>query len=115
MKDVAAVAGVHQTTVSLALRNDSRLSEATRQRVRRIADEMNYRPHPLVSALVTLRRSRKRRRFHATIAFVVGGQHPSSPYEQYLAGARSVAESSSCWMLASVSVSWRPMPRCRDS
>lgn len=92
MKDVAAAAGVHQTTVSLALRNDLRLSEATRSRIRRIAEEMNYRPHPLVSALITLRRSRKKLRFHDTIAFVVGARHPGSPYEQHLAGARSVAE-----------------------
>ncbi len=92
MKDVAAAAGVHQTTVSLALRNDTRLSEKTRSRIQRIAREMNYRPHPLVSALISLRRSRKERRFHDTIAFVVGARHPGSPYEQYLAGARSVAE-----------------------
>src|SRR5512145_365912 len=45
MMDVAARAGVSQTTVSLVL-NDiagARLSETTRSRVRKAADELGYR------------------------------------------------------------------------
>ena len=71
MKEVAAAAGVHQTTVSLALRNDRRLPVATCRRIQRIAKKMNYRAHPLVAALVTLRRSRRPPRFHATLAFIL--------------------------------------------
>jgi len=59
MADVARVAGVHQTTVSLALRNHRSIPESTRERIRKIADEMKYRPNPLVSALVAQRRRRR--------------------------------------------------------
>lgn len=59
MEDVARAAGVHQTTVSRALRNDRRLPEQTRQRIRKLAERLGYRPHPLLTALgVNLRRGR---------------------------------------------------------
>ncbi len=58
MSDVARRAGVHQTTVSLALRNDPRLSVATRERIRLLAREMEYRPNPLITALVSERKRR---------------------------------------------------------
>ncbi|HWA08573.1 MAG TPA: LacI family DNA-binding transcriptional regulator [Opitutaceae bacterium] len=92
MQDVAAAAGVHQTTVSLALRNDRRLPEATRRRIQRIAQKMNYRSHPLVAALVALRRARRPPRFHATLAFVMRTGLYHGLGEQYLAGARATAE-----------------------
>jgi DNA-binding LacI/PurR family transcriptional regulator len=54
MNDVAAAAGVAQSTVSRIL-NDTpladRVSPATRERVLAIADELGYRPHPIARAL----------------------------------------------------------------
>lgn len=53
MTDVAAAAGVARSTVSKALRNDSRLPASRRQQIQRIASELGYRPHPMVSALMS--------------------------------------------------------------
>ncbi len=58
MADVARAVGCDASTVSLALRNDLRISAATRERVHRIAGEMGYRVHPMVAAWVAKRRSR---------------------------------------------------------
>ncbi|MES2692995.1 MAG: LacI family DNA-binding transcriptional regulator [Verrucomicrobiota bacterium] len=55
---VADAVGVHLSTVSLALRNDSRLPEATRNKIRAVAQKLGYAPNPLVSLLM----SRVRRR-----------------------------------------------------
>lgn len=51
--DVARVAGVSQSTVSRALRNDPRISEATRQRVRDAVAELRYVPSEVGRSLVT--------------------------------------------------------------
>jgi DNA-binding LacI/PurR family transcriptional regulator len=40
--DIAHLAGVSQPTVSRALRNDKSVSEATREKIKRIARELNY-------------------------------------------------------------------------
>lgn len=58
MQEVARAAGVHQTTVSLALRNDPRLPEETRARIRAVAEKLRYRPDPVLSALVSYRLKR---------------------------------------------------------
>jgi LacI family transcriptional regulator/LacI family fructose operon transcriptional repressor len=92
MQDVAAAAGVHQTTVSLALRNDRRLPEATRLRIQRIAQKMNYRSHPLVAALVALRRARRPPRFHATLAFVLRNTQRGPSCALQFEGASEAAE-----------------------
>ncbi|EIP98656.1 transcriptional regulator [Opitutaceae bacterium TAV1] len=60
MGDVARSAGVHPSTVSRALRNDRRIPEATRRRIRQAAEALDYRPNPLVAALVAGRRRRSR-------------------------------------------------------
>jgi LacI family transcriptional regulator len=51
--DVAAKAGLSKTAVSMILndRPDTRLSPTTAERVRRIADELNYRPNPAARTL----------------------------------------------------------------
>ncbi|MCL5283346.1 MAG: LacI family transcriptional regulator [Armatimonadetes bacterium] len=53
MKDVATMAGVSQATVSYVLsgREGVRISDATRQRVKRIATELQYRPHAIARGL----------------------------------------------------------------
>ena len=58
LHDVARHLGVSHTTVSLALHNSQSISEATRQRVRRAAKDMGYRPDPMLSALAHYRRSK---------------------------------------------------------
>ena len=52
IKEVAAAAGVSVTTVSHALNDKGRLPEATRTRVRTIADELGYRPNATARNLV---------------------------------------------------------------
>ncbi len=58
MADVARLAGCDPSTVSLALRNDSRISIATREKVERAAKKLGYRVHPMVAAWVARRRAR---------------------------------------------------------
>lgn len=49
--DIAALAGVSQPTVSRALRGDRTVSEATRERIERIARELNYTVDRAASSL----------------------------------------------------------------
>jgi len=46
MRDVARAAGVHQTTVSLALRNHASIPAATRERIKAAAAELGYKQIP---------------------------------------------------------------------
>lgn len=57
-KDVARLAGVSQPTVSRALRDDPRLTDATKQKVRRAAAQLGYSPNAFGRALATGRSSR---------------------------------------------------------
>lgn len=58
LRQIAAKAGVSAMTVSRALKDNPRISLATRRRIRRLADELGYTPHPYVSALMSgLRRT----------------------------------------------------------
>ncbi len=70
MKDVAARAGVHHSTVSLCLKNSPRISESTRTRVLKIAREMGYRPHPYLSTLMHTRRRGRPGAGSTVLAFV---------------------------------------------
>ena len=70
MKDIAEKAGVHQTTVSLALNNDRRISEKTRARIQKLAEEMGYIPDPLLSSLVAYRKKNSEMQYRETIALI---------------------------------------------
>jgi DNA-binding LacI/PurR family transcriptional regulator len=69
LQDVADRAGVHRSTVALALRDHPRIPEDTRRRIRAVAEKLGYRQNPLVAALMQSRRSRRAVR-HVSIAFV---------------------------------------------
>jgi LacI family transcriptional regulator len=70
MADVAVKAGVHVTTVSLALRNHPSLPLRTRERLQRLARKMGYRPDPALSALIAYRHGRTLRKDTETLAYV---------------------------------------------
>ncbi|RYG71370.1 LacI family transcriptional regulator [bacterium] len=53
LRDIAQVAGVHVMTVSDALRGNPRVAAATRERVEKIAQELNYVPNFAARALTT--------------------------------------------------------------
>lgn len=97
MADVARVAGVHGSTVSLALRDHPSIPEATRARVRRAAEQVGYQTNPLVSALMSFRRTARQVPRHTTLAFVTSSQpidawRESRTLCDQLAGARERAQ-----------------------
>lgn len=69
--DVARRAGVHRTTVSLALKGHPRIPSSTRKRVRRIADQLGYMPDPMLSSLVAYRTRKRPVVYHGTLAWLV--------------------------------------------
>src|SRR4051812_45791305 len=69
--DVARAAGVHRTTVSLALKRHPRIPGETQERVCRIADQLGYVPDPMLSSLVAYRTQKRPEAFHGTLAWLV--------------------------------------------
>lgn len=69
LQDVADAAGVHRSTVSLALRDHPRISPEVRQRIHALAQKLGYRVNPLVAALMASRRTGKANK-HVTLAYV---------------------------------------------
>ncbi|MCX7771694.1 MAG: LacI family transcriptional regulator [Clostridia bacterium] len=51
INDVAKIAGVSASTVSRVLSDNPRISEETKQRVRKAVDELNYYPHAIARSL----------------------------------------------------------------
>jgi alanine racemase len=51
ISDVASEAGVSKSTVSIAFNNPARLSAETTARIRSVADQLGYRPHPVARML----------------------------------------------------------------
>ncbi len=68
--DIARAAGVHQTTVSLALRGDTRLKAETVTRIKAVAKRLGYVPDPMLAALASYRRARRPHGPRGTIAWV---------------------------------------------
>jgi len=54
--DIAHAAGVSRTTASAALSGSGRISEATREHIRAVADELGYQPNPAARHLRTGRK-----------------------------------------------------------
>lgn len=98
MRDIAAKAGVSHATVSMALRDAPGVSVARREEIRRLAEDMGYRPDPLLQQLAAYRRSRRETRIESCIAWLndwepAGNYHKYREYACYWEGARAGAES----------------------
>ncbi len=70
LREVAAEAGVCLMTVSLALRDSPKISAATRQRVRAVADRLGYRPDAEVARLMGKLRASRMVRGSIAIALI---------------------------------------------
>jgi LacI family transcriptional regulator len=72
IKDVAAAAGVHYSTVSLALRNHPRISAEVRDKVKAAAERLGYTPDPVLSALNAYRVAHYSRGGASVLAYLTG-------------------------------------------
>jgi DNA-binding LacI/PurR family transcriptional regulator len=91
---VAKHAGVHSTTVSRAMRNDPQIPISTRQRIKKIAQRLNYSVDPLVSSLA--KRQRKSKVFRGILAWIdnfptPNGSQKISAFKEYFEGAQGRA------------------------
>lgn len=91
---IARRAGVSASAVSMALRNHPRISAGTRDRVRRIARELGYRPDPDVAKLMNHLRLRDKPRFKfSLVALTTIPESEERPYNRKLIeGARLRAD-----------------------
>lgn len=82
MQQVADAVGLSRSTVSLALRNHPSIPPATRARVVEAANRLDYRPNPLVAALMSQHLRLRPRRMRPTLAYVTS--HPKNdPWRNY--------------------------------
>ncbi|MDO8542211.1 MAG: LacI family DNA-binding transcriptional regulator [Opitutaceae bacterium] len=97
LRDVARRAGCHFSTVSLALRGRPEIPVGTRARLKKIADELGYRPDPMLASLSSYRRDDRPARYRATLAWVTNfptrsGWRNEEIYYEYYLGARERAQ-----------------------
>lgn len=75
---IAKLAGVHNTTVSLALRNHPTIPSATRERIKALALLHGYRPDPALQALASYRTGLAGSTPARALAFVTDGAGSAS-------------------------------------
>lgn len=98
MRQLALLAGVSQSTVSKALRDDPTLPAERCAEIKKIAAKAGYRPNPMVSALMAQLHRHRRRSDPHRIAWVDLWPEPGDPdlvpiLKPMLQGARQRAES----------------------
>jgi len=92
LRVIAEQAGYHYSTVSLALREHPRIPATTRNRIRKIAEAMDYRPDAALSALCAYREQKLPAHRQSTIAWLTNHQtasqwQRSACNRDYFAGA----------------------------
>lgn len=88
LQDIARRAGVSKMTVSLALRGHPHAAAATRERLRKLAHEMGYRPNPLIVANMAQLRAGRKTAFAGALAFVGVGASPARQLSLNTQGTR---------------------------
>lgn len=96
IKDVAKAAGVHFTTVSLALRSHPSIPATTRDYIRATADRLGYIPNPVFSALTHFHLNGRVRADPPRIAYLINHSLESSAvlyrhHDTFLDGVRDQA------------------------
>ncbi|MBN8707866.1 MAG: hypothetical protein BGO12_22105 [Verrucomicrobia bacterium 61-8] len=76
IRELASLAGVSRTTVSLALRNSHLISAKVRDRVQTLAAQYNYRSHPMIAALMQQIRVKRKLQDEEIVAFITSDPAP---------------------------------------
>ncbi|HSH96555.1 MAG TPA: LacI family DNA-binding transcriptional regulator [Roseimicrobium sp.] len=97
LRDIAEAVGVTPMTVSRALRNQPRISEAMRKKIQAKAVELGYQPDPALTALVHYRHSRMETPVRASLAWLNRWPDPKQlrrfrEFDLYWLGAKAAAE-----------------------
>ena len=87
LSDVARRACVSTATVSLALRNSTKIQEQTKERIRTIAAELGYTPDPSLAKLMSHLRTRRNSGITGTMIGLCFGPDESMHMKRYLASA----------------------------
>jgi len=92
LQELARHLGLHHTSVSRALAGNPKISAATRERVRRAAAALGYRPDPVARALAVHRHALRPVEEYGTLAWMTQGRHrvadrPGCVESFHLAGA----------------------------
>jgi DNA-binding LacI/PurR family transcriptional regulator len=69
-KTIAKLAGVHTSTVCLALKNHPTIPATTCERIQKIAADIGYQPDPMLSALAAYRTTLRPPIFHGQLAWL---------------------------------------------
>lgn len=98
MRDIADRAGVSPAAVSLCFKDSPRVSDETKSRIRKIADQLGYRKNPYLSELMRNRRNGRIPLNRPILGFITSaptrdGWHERMPlFHRYLIGAEGRAE-----------------------
>ncbi|GAT32726.1 LacI family transcriptional regulator [Terrimicrobium sacchariphilum] len=91
LRDIAREAGLSLAAASLALRNNPRISAATRLKVQQIAKRLDYHPDPKIATLMQHLRAQGASEYRETLAYL--SSYPSydawnwMPHHDYYLGA----------------------------
>lgn len=96
LRDIGRKLGVSHVTVSLALRNNSRISKEVREKVQKTAFEMGYQPDPMLAALAQYRKGKSTAPISAAIAWINTWNPPDNlrkhrEFNAYWEGAEKAA------------------------
>jgi len=97
LRDIAAKLKVSHTTVSLALRNSPAISAARREEIKRLAEQMGYRPDPMLASLAHYRTGHRKSRIQSALAWLNHWEQPEKlrkfrEFDLYWCGAAQAAE-----------------------
>jgi len=70
LRDLAADLGIHHSTVSRALKNDSRITQTLKAKVKEAALRLGYKPDPMLSALMAYRSDNQAKKNKGTLAWL---------------------------------------------
>jgi LacI family transcriptional regulator len=96
LQDIADKLGVTKAAVSMALRNNSRISAERRKEIQRIASELGYEPDPFLSRLSAYRAQKNVAQPEGVIAWLNHWNEPKSlrgfhEFDLYWRGAKEAA------------------------
>jgi len=96
-RSLAKLAGVSNATVSMALRNDPRISPRQRARIQKVAADAGYKSNPVIANLLVQLRSTKKTTYQSTLGIFYFEKNPTEldtvpTFREWIEGCHARAE-----------------------